>query len=255
MLRLAALVLLLVNLLLLALHAGWVDASLGRPGAGSQREPERLARQIQPQALQLLPAAGPTPATPVASAASAASATSAPAAPASPSAPAAAPEARACLETGPLDPPGLAEAQRGLQAAGLATSSWQVQALPATPAFLVYMGRFGDSAALLRKQTELRELKVPAVELKDAPGLQPGLSLGRHPHAEAADAALAGLAQRGIRTARVVPAPQRPGTTALLRLPAADAALRERLAGQRLPGGLAWRPCGVDASPAKPSGG
>ena len=252
MLRLAALVLLLVNLLLLALHAGWVDASLGRPGAGSQREPERLARQIQPQALQLLPAAGPTPATPAASAASAASATSAPAAPAapaSPSAPAAAPEARACLETGPLDPPGLAEAQRGLQAAGLATSSWQVQALPATPAFLVYMGRFGDSAALLRKQAELRELKVQAVELKDAPGLQPGLSLGRHPSAEAADAALAALAQRGIRTARVVPAPQRLGPSTLLRLPAADAALRERL-----PGGLAWRPCG-DASPAKPSGG
>ena len=251
MLRLAALVLLLVNLLLLALHAGWVDASLGRPGAGSQREPERLARQIQPQALQLLPAAGPTPATPAASAASAASA---PAAPASPSAPAAAPEARACLETGPLDPPGLAEAQRGLQAAGLATSSWQVQALPATPAFLVYMGRFGDSAALLRKQAELRELKVQAVELKDAPGLQPGLSLGRHPSAEAADAALAALAQRGIRTARVVPAPQRLGPSTLLRLPAADAALRERLASQRLPGGLAWRPCG-DASPAKPSGG
>lgn len=253
MLRLAALLLLLINGVLLAVHAGWID---GRSASASQREPERLARQLNPQAIQLLPATGGSaPAASSAASASASASTSGSLAPAASAAPPslAAATTAACLEAGPLDTPGLAEAQRGLLAAGVAASSWQVQALPAAPAYLVYMGRFGDPAALQRKRDELRDLKVAAVELKDAPGLQPGLTLGRHPTAEAAEAALAGLALRGVHTARVVPAPQRPGTAALLRLPAADAALRNRLAGLRLPGGQAWRPCGDATAASAPA--
>ena len=92
------------------------------------------------------------------------------------------------------------------------------------------------------------------MELKDAPALQPGLVLGRHPSADAAEAALASLAQRGVRTARVVTAPARPSTAVRLRLPAADAALQARLAGLRLPGGLALAACAANGTdPAAPA--
>lgn len=50
--------LLLANLGLLAMQGGWLAAWIGRPAADAQREPARLARQINPAGLTLLPAAG-----------------------------------------------------------------------------------------------------------------------------------------------------------------------------------------------------
>lgn len=58
MLRAAAVLLLLANLVLLAMQGGWLAAWIGRPAADAQREPARLARQINPAGLTLLPAAG-----------------------------------------------------------------------------------------------------------------------------------------------------------------------------------------------------
>ena len=48
--------LLLANLVLLAMQGGWLAAWIGRPAADAQREPARLARQINPAGLTLLPA-------------------------------------------------------------------------------------------------------------------------------------------------------------------------------------------------------
>ena len=256
MLKLAALGLLLVNLLLLAMHGGLVQGWLGRPAAAGQREPERLARQVNPGALQLLAPNAASAALPRASAAPAGPAE--PATPASPSAPtpavAATPwptasavsvaaAATACLQAGPFDSAGTAVAERSLQDAGLPAGSWLRSSAAPASAYLVYMGRYADPAALARKREELRQLAVPAYPVDASSGLQPGLSLGRHASADAAEAAMAALALRGVRTARVVAVAGASTAGSVLRLSAADAALQARVAGLRLPSGPGFRPC------------
>ena len=282
MLKLAALGLLLLNLLLLAMHGGLVQGWLGRPAAAGQREPERLARQVNPGALQLLAPAAASAALPPASAAAApasagtaaplgalaGSSAGAPTTPAtrptptptapspspagpSPAVSAAAP-AIACLEAGPFDSASTAAAERSLREAGVPAGTWVRSGAAPANAYLVYMGRYADAAALDRKRDELRQLAVPAYPVEASSGLQPGLSLGRHASADAAEAAMAALAQRGVRTARVVAVAGSPAAGALLRLPAADAALQARVAGLRLPGGSGFRPCADQRLAAAP---
>ena len=244
MLRLAALLLLLVNLLLLA----WLGGLL--PAGAGQREPERLARQVKPGAIRLLPpasasapqaaAASSTPG--VTSAASAASAANAPAAglalPASALA-----RATACLEAGPFDSSTAASAERALQQAGVPAGSWRLAAAAAGSAYLVYVGPYPDPATLQAKRDELRQLAVAAYPVDADTGLQPGLSLGRHASAAAADAALAALGRRGVRSARVVAVAGSSPAGSLLRVAVADAALQARLAGLALPGGQGFKAC------------
>lgn len=285
MLRLAALVLLLVNLLLLALHLGLLQGLAGWPAGGKLQEPERLQRQVNPGAVRLLPAAGASaadaassagagPAEAVAPALAALAASVAPAAsvasvlPASANAsvsaasrasaamaapPAstavAAATAAACQEAGPFDSNALAAAERSLQQAGLPPGSWTARAATATTAYLVYMGPYPEAGALLRKRDELRQLAVPAYPVDADSGLQPGLSLGRHASAAAAETAMAALARRGVRTARLVTVAASASAGTLLRVPAADAAGQARLAGLALPGGQGFRAC-VDAPAA-----
>lgn len=289
MLKLAALGLLLLNLLLLAMHGGLVQGWLGRPAAAGQREPERLARQVNPGALQLLAPAAASAALPPASAAAApasagtaaplgalaGSSAGAPTTPAtrptptptapspSPTAPSPSPAgpslavsaaapAIACLEAGPFDSASTAAAERSLREAGVPAGTWVRSGAAPANAYLVYMGRYADAAALDRKRDELRQLAVPAYPVEASSGLQPGLSLGRHASADAAEAAMAALAQRGVRTARVVAVAGSLAAGALLRLPAADAALQARVAGLRLPGGSGFRPCADQRLAAAP---
>ena len=259
MLRLAALLLLLVNLLLLALHAGLLPGWLGRPAGAGQREPERLARQVNPGALQMLvPVAAsaaslPASAAPAAAAApaSAVAALPSPAASALPALSAEA-SAAACLQAGPFDSASTAVAERSLQEAGVPAGAWVRSGAAPAKAYLVYMGRYADPAALNKKRDELRQLAVPAYPVDTASGLQPGLSLGRHASAEAAEAAMAALAQRGVRTARVVSVASASTAGTVLRLPAADVALQARVVGLRLPGGPGFRPCADQGRAAAP---
>ena len=253
MLRLAALLLLLVNLLLLALHAGLLPGWLGRPAGAGQREPERLARQVNPGALQLrVPAAASAASLPASAAPAAAAApASAVVALSSPAASADA-SAAACLEAGPFDSASTAVAERSLQEAGVPAGAWVRSGAAAASAYLVYMGRYADPAALNKKRDELRQLAVPAYPVDTASGLQPGLSLGRHASAEAAEAAMAALAQRGVRTARVVSVASASTAGTVLRLPAADVALQARVVGLRLPGGPGFRPCADQGRAAAP---
>ena len=253
MLKLAALGLLLVNLLLLAMHGGLVQGWLGRPAAAGQGEPERLARQVNPGALQLLApgAASATLQPALAAPAAAASAVGPMASSAGSAAPAAA-AATACLEAGPFDSASTTVAERSLQDAGLPAGTWLRSSAAPASAYLVYMGRYADPAALARKREELRQLAVPAYQVDAASGLQPGLSLGRHASAEAAEAAMAALALRGVRTAQVVAVAGASTAGSVLRLPAADAALQARVAALRLPSGPGFRPCADQRLAAAP---
>ena len=234
--RLAALLLLLVNLLLLALLGGLLPGLLGRPVGAGQREPERLARQVNPGAIRLLPAAGASAPDAAATAASAASA-----------------PASACLEAGPFDSSAAASAERTLQQAGLPAGSWRLASAAAASAYLVYIGPYPDPATLQAKRDELRQLAVPAYPVDADTGLQSGLSLGRHASATAAEAALAALGRRGVRSARVVAVAGSGTAGSLLRVAVADAGLQVRLAGVALPDGQGFRVCAAPP-PAAASG-
>lgn len=226
MLRSLAL-LLLANALLLAALAGLFDGV----GGTRDREPERLQRQHQPGLVQVL---GPQAAS--AASAQAAAASRALAAP-------------VCLEAGPFAAADAATAERTLREAGVAEGAWQVQRSDDTGAFMVYMGRYADREILQRKLAELKRLKLDGEDLRGPPELQPGISLGRFDSQDSANAAMARMAQRGLRTARVITLRQAQ-SQAVLRVPAADAVLRARLAGLQLPSGPGFLPCA--AAPAAP---
>jgi len=228
MLRSLALLLLLANALLLAALAGLFDGV----GGTRDREPERLQRQHQPGLVRVLDPQAASAAL-VAASAQAAAASSALAAP-------------LCLEAGPFSAADAAIAERTLREAGLEADAWQVQRSDASGAFMVYMGRYADRETLQRKLAELKRLKLDGEDLRGPPELQPGISLGRFDSQDSAKAAMAQMAQRGLRTARVI-ALRQAQSQAVLRVPAADAVLRARLAGLQLPSGPGFLPCAAAA--------
>ncbi|MBO9678858.1 MAG: SPOR domain-containing protein [Acidovorax sp.] len=225
MLRIAVLILLLANAGYYAWTQGWLRAWGLAPQ--EQSEPERMANQIRPEALRILPgkdAPAPAPEAPAAAA----------------STPAGAPAGGECLQAGTFDER-QAEALRAA-AAALPQGSWALEAAVVPGRWMVYMGRFADNEALEKKRAELRSRNVAY----DRPGaaLEPGLSLGRFSSEEAAARELANLGKQGVRTARVVQ--ERPEAKAYtLRLPAVDAALRPQLDTLRPAlAGKALRACG-----------
>ena len=216
-LRILVLLLLLANLGFFAWTQGWLDGAIS-VRAGGDREPERLAREFQPQRVRILaPDEGAV-----------AMAASAPAA------------ALSCLEAGPYTPAEARTAETLLQAA-LPAGSWARRSVEQPGSWIVYLGRFTATEALQKKIEELRRPSAPFEELQGPPELAPGLSLGRFDSRTAADRALEQLSQRGVRTARVV-ALSEPTTMTMLRVERADAALALELAA--LGGDVKGRPLG-----------
>jgi hypothetical protein len=236
-LRLLVLALLLAN----AGYAAWTRGALAAWGLAPavQAEPQRLARQVRPEALRVavLPAGAGDAAAPAAGgppdgatadgAAGAAGPGNIPEA-GSPGAAeaAAAVSAPACLQTGLLDD-AAADAVRARAEAALPAGGWQLERIALPARWIVYMGRYADAAQLNRKRAELRARRV-TFEPPSDPALEPGLSLGGFASQEAAQQALAGLGAQGVRTARVVQErPVREGRR--LRLPAVTDAVRAQL--------------------------
>ena len=236
--RLLVVLLLLANALLLALNLGVLDPLLGK--TAGDREPERLARQVNPQWLTVLPPAAASAALAAAASAQAASAAAAD---------------LACVVAGPCAGPDTDLAERQFAGLALPASVGQLERGARGGSYLVYMGRYADEASLQRKLEELKRLRVEAEPIRASTAgspavsqdLLPGLVLGRAETAAAASAALADLHQRGVRTARVLTL--RAATPLLvLRLPAADATLRERLRNLAWPSGLSFGPCDAVAA-------
>lgn len=263
MLRSLVAALLLANLLWWGWHWPPLAQALGLP-TQSEREPQRLARQVQAERVQLLgptapPADPPAPqAVPAEAASAAASTASAP--PTSAAAPAAAPVVAAaaasaassaaspsCLEIGPLDDSGVAQARLRLLQAGVAPDAWVDIRREKPGQFAIYMGRFTDMTQLQRKADELSHLGIAYDVLgSGAPaGQAPGLMLGRFSEQDLARQRLQQLQARGVRTAHLltlVPA----GAEHRLRLDRATEAQQARLlsasAGASAPGST-WRRC------------
>jgi hypothetical protein len=203
MLRLFVLVLVLANIGFYAWTQGMLDGVVGARPTGD-REPERMAKQVNPDAVRVMP--------PV----SAVATTEA---------------APTCLEAGPYTPAQIAAAESVLQTV-LPAGSWAALKTDTPPVWIVYMGKYPNREALQKKADELKRLKISFEEVRSPPELEDGLALGRYDNRAAAEKALNDVTQRGVRTARV--ATLSPATVShSLRVEHADASLQARLAGLR----------------------
>jgi hypothetical protein len=215
--RVLVVALLLANLVFYAWTQGWLDSVAGVRASGD-REPERLQRQVRPEVVRIL-----TPQA-VAAAASAAEA------------------GLACLEAGPFDTASVGAAETALSST-LPSGTWTRSIIEPSGRWIVYMGRYANRDAMKRKEDELNRAKVNFEELSGAPELEPGIALGRFSDRDAADTALAQLAQRGIHTARVLQV-ARLSTQHMLRVERADAELAAKVQGLKLDAlGRGFVPC------------
>jgi hypothetical protein len=202
MLRLLVLLLLLAN----AGYYAWSHGLLLAWGAGpsQQSEPQRVQQQVRPEAVKVLP---PSELKQVETLA------------------AQAPRQAECLQSTALD-----AAQVTLLRTVLASwpaGSWSFEPVTEPARWIVYMGKYPGVEQLAHKRAELRQLGI-SFDAPGSPELEPGLSLGAYPSEAAATAQLATLAERGVRTARVVQdRPEQKGQG--LQLPAVDDSLRARL--------------------------
>jgi hypothetical protein len=248
MLRLIVLLLWLANLG----YWTWSEGYLREAGLGpaAEREPQRLARQLRPEALTVQPLAAPlTAAPPAAAAATPAAPTAQTAAPApvavTASAPAAAPppasaavtavaaasapaaNGGACLQVGVFDAHQI-EAVRAA-AAALPRGSWRIDQVTLPGRWMVYL-KLADADAVAARRAEVRALGVDTD--RPAANFEPGLSLGRFASEDAAQRAMVSITHKGVQGARVVQ--ERSDAPAfVLRLPAADAAQRAGLRALR----------------------
>lgn len=229
MLRALLVLLLVANALFFAWSRGAFDGVSGTT-RNSEREPERLARQVNPDRVRLLNA-------PAASAAIAAAAASARAASEALAAARAAAVVGTCMQAGPVPAAGLSVLEQMARDAGLTAGGWTVVPGERNGLFLIYLGKFDDDEALERKQEELRQLKIESQPVRNVASLQPGLVVARFDDKAQAETELGRLNQRGLRTARVITL--RPAVAlATLRVPAATDAQRDKLAALKPPAGV-----------------
>ena len=221
MLRFLVLLLVLANGVYFAWSQGLLQAYGYAPA--QQTEPQRLARQIRPEALQLLK--GPEQQPPVEEAA-----------------PRDAPGPTVCLQAGLFDETQSTLLRRALESTDLPAGAWALEAAVEPARWIVYMGKYPNAEALARKRSQLATLNLKFEPLTN-PALQLGLSLGGFDTRAGAETALEALSRRGVRTAHVVQEQAEVRGTRL-RVPAADEALRVKLdALKPLLADKAFRPC------------
>ncbi len=234
MLRGLVIALLIANLVFWAWKQPSIAQALGLPQP-QDREPERLLRQIRPDAIRLQP---------LPAAASAAQATAA-SAPASVAASAAAETAsfdgQACLEAGPLSPAQIPTATKALVQAGVAPGGWAEIRRDIPGRWAIAMGRFENREQLQRKLGELQRLQLKTTEATG--DLAPGLILGEFSTSQAAQERLGQLKDRGVRTARVVGLAEGRVEVRLRADQLSPAALGKLRASAAADAPLRWRAC------------
>jgi hypothetical protein len=237
MLRLLVLLLVLAN----AAYFAWTKNLLAPYGfaPATQSEPQRMGQQIRPEAMRITvpPQAGSIPAVQATSApasstipVSATLTTTAGSSTATVSAPLAAASLASgpaeCLQAGLFNEEQTVVLRDRLQST-LPPNSWVLENIVEPARWMLYMGKYSGADALEKKRGELRQLRVSFQPLNN-PSLEPGLSLGSFPSKADADAEMARIAKRGVRTAKVIQTANEVRGQKL-RLPAVDAALRPQL--------------------------
>jgi hypothetical protein len=199
MLRLIVLLLLLAN----AAYFAWSQGLLASTGFApvQQSEPQRIAQQIRPEAVRVLPGDE-----------------------AKRIEIAAAPKTE-CLQAGLYTESEATVLKQALD--GWPSGSWSIDPATEPARWIAYMGKFPDASSLEKKKAELRSLNVSFEPLAN-PSLEPGISLGGYPTEAAAKQQLQALTQKGVRTANVVQE-RAEAKGQLLKLPSVDDALRPKL--------------------------
>ena len=177
MLRFAVLLLLLAN----GLYFAWTQGLLRPWGLGGPldpAEPQRLERQLRPDALRVLPSQASRRPEPV-------SVATRP------------PE---CLQAGLFDDGVAASLRQAL--AGWPANAWSLVSATEPARWILYMGKYASAENVARKKAELRQIGVAFEDLANA-DLEPGLSLGGFATESEALQHLERLSNRGVRTARV----------------------------------------------------
>jgi hypothetical protein len=224
MLRALLALVLLANLAFFGWTRAWFEPTWPAPNQGD-REPERVAAQVRPEAIVVL---APRAASAAVSAARAAAAV--------------------CLEAGPLNDADIAAAEAALSPLQLPEGAWRREAGPQPPRWLVYAGRVTDAAVRRSREADLRRRGLAFEVIEEPADLAPGLVLSRHvtrQDAEAASAALAAAqpASAPLKVLRVVELPA-PTQQHWLQVARADPDQRARL--QALPAAAlagGFKPC------------
>jgi len=218
MLRLLVLLLLLAN----GLYFAFTQGALREWGFAptQQAEPQRMGQQVRRESIRLL---GADEARGLETAAAAQQ------------------RSPDCLQAGMFEEAQVAALRPALESL-LPAGGWTLEPSVEPARWIVYMGRYPGTDAVNRKRAELRQLGISFENLAN-PALEPGLSLGGFASQAAATQYLDTLAQRGVRTARVLQ--ERDELRGqVLRLPAVDEVVRARLDDIRaLLGGKGLRAC------------
>lgn len=203
MLRFFVLLLLLAN----GVYFAWSHSLLKAWGFGPTEvsEPQRLAQQIKPEAIRVLTANELVRIEAV---------------------PQAAARPAECLVVGSFDETQTAALRRAIQTS-VPPGAWAFEVVNEADRWIVYMGPYLNSQVLAAKRAELSSLKLRLDVLTD-PALEPGLSLGAFQAKKDAEAALAALSKRGVRTAKVVQE-RGQGNSWQLKFASVDDAWRARL--------------------------
>ncbi len=189
----------------------------------ADREPQRIDRQVAPDAIQVLPDLPPaSPAPPSSStsgfqppldrvapgpAAVASSAARTPTGNVDPNGALAhkiAATEAVCVESGPLSSAQWLTLTQALAQAGVPAEAIAERRQQRPGRWIVYMGRYADAQQWQHKADELKRLGLRFERVSAPPGLDPGLSLGGFQTATDAGTRLDELTRRGVHTARVV---------------------------------------------------
>jgi len=229
MLRTLLLILLALNAALFGWTRGWFDEVLSFKARGD-REPERVARQVNPERITLL--------TPERLAQIQAS------------------EARSCLELPLVGDPALQAAQSLLARSGITPTDFQPQHSEEPGVWAVASIKLPNKDFQQRKEETYRKMKINFEYLQGMPNEMPSLILSRHSSEAAAARAVDALEKRQLKGLRVLTL-QEPIKRHRLLVPQADGLLRAKLAQLSKDPALApgFRPCPVSASASSATDG
>jgi hypothetical protein len=215
----------------------------------SDREPQRLGRQVSPDAIRVLPdlpasgtRAGSAPSTTASAATSSASGEDK-AIQAGTTASAASGTGAAfarktsdaeidCAETPPIDNALFATLKAALTKAGVPADAIADRRQQQGGSWIVYLGRYADAQAWQQKADEMRKLDVKYERVNAPSTLAPGLSLGQFSSQPDATKKLDELTKHGVHGAKVVTLTA-PIILRHLQVRATDPAWRHAAGGQR----------------------
>lgn len=210
MLRLIVLALVLANAGYYAYSQGLLSAYGFAPA--TQTEPQRMTQQIKPDMLRILTTQENAQAESISPPQSVASTVVS--------------NGLECLQVGMFNEEQTMVLREKLVST-LPQNTWVIESALVPARWLVYMGKYSSDEAVVKKKAQLRSLGV-SFEALNNDGLEPGLSLGSFKTQPEAEAELNRIAQKGVKTAKVMQ--ERAELRGQrLRLPTVNAALRSQL--------------------------